>query len=162
MVCSCAVQIAALVSEWSWAIYIYIFSLVGVLIHNWLHYLCVIVYWSSLSTDDFLSFLTVNQVHLFIVLFFIYNLLYFIVVSFVKRNNTWFITRNHHASQQINKVFVIVNLSPVSEGSNPDIENRDNKQSTMYSSDTPLAIEQVRRSLRLLEPMTQRENRFPS
>ena len=55
-----------------------------------------------------------------------------------------------------------VNLSPVSKGSNPDIENRDNGQSTMYSSDTPLAIEQVRRSLRLLEPMTRRENRFPS
>eukprot|EP00957_Ditylum_brightwellii_P200092 15253323-Ditylum_brightwellii.AAC.1 len=35
-----------------------------------------------------------------------------------------------------------VNLSPVSEGSNPDIENQDYGQSTMYSSDTPLAIEQ--------------------
>ena len=55
-----------------------------------------------------------------------------------------------------------VNLSPVSEGGNPDIENRDHGQSTMYSSATPLAIEQVRRSLRLLEPMTKRENRFPS
>ena len=36
-----------------------------------------------------------------------------------------------------------VNLSPVSKGSNPDIENRDNGQSTMYSSAMPLPIEQV-------------------
>eukprot|EP00957_Ditylum_brightwellii_P154849 11785632-Ditylum_brightwellii.AAC.1 len=35
-----------------------------------------------------------------------------------------------------------VNLSPVSEGSNPDVENQDNGQSTMYSSAKPLAIEQ--------------------
>ena len=55
-----------------------------------------------------------------------------------------------------------VNLSPVSKGSNPDIENQDDVQSAMYSSATPLAIEQVRRSLRLLEPMTQGVNRFPS
>ena len=55
-----------------------------------------------------------------------------------------------------------VNLSPVSEGCNLDIENRDHRQSTMYSSATPLAIEQVRRSLRLLDPMTQRENILPS
>eukprot|EP00957_Ditylum_brightwellii_P141957 10814641-Ditylum_brightwellii.AAC.1 len=41
------------------------------------------------------------------------------------------------------------------KGSNPDIEKRDGVQSTMYSSATPLAIEQARRSLRLLEPMTQ-------
>ena len=55
-----------------------------------------------------------------------------------------------------------VNLSPVSEGCNSDIENQDHGQSTMYSSAMPLAIEQVRRSLRLLEPMTKRDNRFLS
>eukprot|EP00957_Ditylum_brightwellii_P043185 3272285-Ditylum_brightwellii.AAC.1 len=35
-----------------------------------------------------------------------------------------------------------VNLSPVSKGSNPDIGNWDNVQSTIYISATPLAIEQ--------------------
>eukprot|EP00957_Ditylum_brightwellii_P007876 596438-Ditylum_brightwellii.AAC.1 len=47
--------------------------------------------------------------------------------------------RNPQANSIIER---IVNLSPVSKGSNPDIENWDNVQSTMYSSAMPLAIEQ--------------------
>eukprot|EP00957_Ditylum_brightwellii_P074164 5635461-Ditylum_brightwellii.AAC.1 len=35
-----------------------------------------------------------------------------------------------------------INLSPTSEGSNPDIEKWDNVQSTKYTSAMPLAIEQ--------------------
>eukprot|EP00957_Ditylum_brightwellii_P095095 7242506-Ditylum_brightwellii.AAC.1 len=62
---------------------------------------------------------------------------------------------DHVYSFQIKERLAGVNLSPALEGSNLDIENRDNVQSTIYISATPLAIEQVRHSLRLLEPMAQ-------
>eukprot|EP00957_Ditylum_brightwellii_P155576 11842867-Ditylum_brightwellii.AAC.1 len=78
------------------------------------------------------------------------------------QNMSFFTPSLLSSSEPIQMSFCIVNLSPVSEGCNPDIENREHGQSTMYSSDSPLAIEQVRSSLRLLEPMTKRENRFLS
>eukprot|EP00957_Ditylum_brightwellii_P192051 14620101-Ditylum_brightwellii.AAC.1 len=79
-----------------------------------------------------------------------------------RNNKTDYFTKHHPLAHHKSTLQGCAALSLTHDTSNLDIEERDYGQSTIYMSATSLAIEQVRRSLRLIQPMAQGVNRFPS